>query len=345
MLQSIRLENFRSFKQSSFEFDRKTSVVGDNGAGKSNLLEAIRLLSVGKSFKTSRLEEALNFSEPYFRASLALSDDSPKSVEFFFGTQFQNSPEKERRLTVDSKETSWNDFWGKFPTVLFVPTDVELVTGPPQLRRRYIDALLWQTSIEFRQSHLELTRVLRERSALLFLLKINKAGSDELVPWNELLLKLSEKVRSYRLGYVEFLRKSLKSHGSAFTGGAEVEINYEQNKADLEAVYRDEVRLSQNLVGAHRDQLDIRFNDQSARRYTSRGQARAIILLLKISEAAYLKEETGREPLVLLDDMFSELDRPTAERLFAMLDDNYQVIASSIEETPLTKSWKRIDLP
>ncbi len=132
MLQSIQLENFRTFKQSSFEFDRKTSVIGDNGAGKSNLLEAIRLLSVGKSFKTSRIEEVILFSEPYLRLSLSLNNEPPQLVEFFFGTQFKQSVDKERRLMVDSKEVSWNDYWGMFPTVLFVPTDVELVTGSPR---------------------------------------------------------------------------------------------------------------------------------------------------------------------------------------------------------------------
>lgn len=339
----LALEQFRNFETSSFEFDTKTAVVGHNGSGKSNLVEALRLLSVGKSNKTSYLDEAIRFEAPFLRLILERSNHERQEVEFFYGAQFPNSSSKDRQLKVNNQPTSWAEFWGKFPSVLFVPNDLEIVIGSPQVRRRYLDALLWQTDKEFRQSHLELSRVLRERSALLFLLKTNRAGKEELSPWNDLLLDLGGKVRSYRRAYVKFLQDSLKEDGPVFANAA-IGLHYKDNDLTPEAALKEELRLAQNLVGPHRDELEISFGDRSARRYTSRGQARAIVVALKVAEAAFLAEKTGESPLILLDDMFSELDTPTAEKLFGRFGDRYQMVATSIEPNPLIENWRQIDL-
>lgn len=344
-VRSLKLERFRSFADTSFNFEPKTALIGDNGAGKSNLIEALRLLSVGKSFKSNRLDEAIRFNEPFFRLELTRRNQENQTVEFFYGTQFEHSVGKERQLRVNKQLLGWNEFWGQFPSVLFIPTDLEIIIGSPQVRRRYIDGLLWQTDREFRQSHLELSRVLRERSALLYLLKINRAGPDELSPWNELLVELSQKIRTYRRAYVAFLTDHLTTEGSVFTSGATVTLRYEENPAEPAEVYKEELRLAQNLVGPHRDELEIFFDDQSARRFTSRGQARAIVIMLKVAEATFLQEKSGQAPLILLDDMFSELDRPTAQALFNRFGEMYQIVASSIEPNSLTKGWHQVNLP
>ncbi len=343
MLQSLRLEQFRNFNDSQFSFAHKTAIVGNNGVGKSNLIEAIRLLSIGKSFKTNRLDEAIAFGKPFFRLGVERANKL-SSIEFFYGMQFSSQVVTERQLKIGGKETNWADFWGSFPTVLFIPTDVDIVLGAPLVRRRYIDGLLWQTDREFRQSHLEIAKVLRERSALLFLIKINRAAKNELQPWDELLVNLTAKIRKYRGDYINFLQQSITDNQSVFTSGAKVEVKYKENKAEPETVFKEEVRLAQNLVGPHRDELEIEFNDQSARRYTSRGQARAIVLSLKIAEATFLRDKTGKVPTILLDDMFSELDAPTSSKLFGLLAEEYQLVASSIEPNQLIKGWETITL-
>ncbi|QQG49747.1 MAG: DNA replication and repair protein RecF [Candidatus Berkelbacteria bacterium] len=339
----LTLEKFRNFEASSFELGAKTAVVGYNGSGKSNFIEALRLLSVGKSNKTSSLDEAICFDQPFFRLALERANDQTQTVDFFYGAQFAASAVKDRQLKVNNQPTSWAEFWGKFPSVLFVPDDLEIVIGAPQVRRRYLDGLLWQTDKEFRQNHLELSRVLRERSALLFLLKTNRAGREELSPWNDLLLDLGGKVRHHRKQYVEFLQARLTKDGPVFTD-VDIELFYKENTSTPESVLKEELRLAQNLVGPHRDELEIHFGDRSARRYTSRGQARAIVVALKVAEAAFLAKRTGEKPLILLDDMFSELDAPTAEKLFNRFGDQYQIVATSIETNPLTKDWQQIVL-
>lgn len=341
----LRLEHFRSFTDSHFTFESKTALIGNNGAGKSNLIEALRLLSVGKSFKTSRLDDAIMFEKPFFRITQQSDDSDIREVSFFYGVPYPAMPTKERLLRVNGQDTGWSDYWGKQPSVLFIPDDIEIVIGAPQIRRRYLDSILWQTSAEFRHDHLELSRVLRERSALLFMVKVNRASQQELHPWNELLLGLTSKVRAHRRRFVDFLLEDLLRAPSVFTSGAAVTATYQEAEADPAAVLREEIRLSQNLIGPQRDELDIFFNDQSARRFTSRGQARAIVVLLKLAEARFLESATSNTPVVLLDDMFSELDLPTAEALFNQFKPSYPIIATSITPNPLVANWKTITLP
>lgn len=341
----LRLEHFRSFADSLFDLESKTALIGNNGAGKSNVIEALRLLSVGKSFKTSRLDDAIMFEQPYFRLTETNSTAATREVSFFYGVPYPNQPTKERVLRVNGQDSSWSDYWGKRPSVLFIPDDIDIVIGAPQVRRRYLDSILWQTSAGFRQDHQEVTRVLRERSALLFMVKVNRASQQELHPWNELLLKLTEKIRAHRQEFTSFLLGQTREAPTVFTSGAEVMVEYQAGEIDFERMVREEIRLSQNLIGPHRDELEIRFNDQPARRFTSRGQARAIVMMLKLAEARFLEQRTKTTPLVLLDDMFSELDLPTSEALFNQLNPAYPIVATSITPNPLIKDWHAITLP
>ncbi len=340
----LRLEHFRSFADSTFDVSAKTALVGNNGAGKSNLIEALRLLSVGKSFKTSRLDDAIRFGEPFFRLGW-LSSVEPKEVSFFYGTPYPTEPTKERVLRVNGQDTAWSDYWGRRPSVLFIPDDIEIVTGAPQLRRRYLDSILWQTSAAFRHEHLEIGRVLRERSALLFMVKVNRASRDELHPWNELLLNLTKKIRAHRQQFVTFLEQDLTRSPKIFASDATVTVRYDSTQTEPAAVLNEEIRLGQNLIGPHRDELDVRFNDQAARRFTSRGQARAIVVMLKLAEARFLEKTTEQPPLILLDDMFSELDLPTAAALFSQFGPDDPIVATSIAPNPLIAKWQTISLP
>ena len=340
MLKTLCLEKFRNFDEKKLDFTSNNYIIGPNGFGKSNILESIRLLSVGKSFKTSRFDEVVKFDEAYFRVNAAIKNDEELNLELFYGIQFAESPIKEKQLTVNNQNISWIDFSGEFPSVLFTPADLEIIFGSPQVRRRYIDSILWQVDKEFRYDYLELTKVLKERSALLFLIKINRAGLDELKPWNEILMRLTKNIRDKRLAYLEFLREFLEKE----SGFLKISVEYIINDVDMANVQSQEIKLSQNIYGPHRDEFEIFFNEKLARRFASRGQARASIVLIKAAEAAYLKEKTNHEPVILLDDLFSELDKKRADNLMNMFLGNYQIIATSIEPIKLEDGWKEIKL-
>lgn len=336
----LRLQNFRVFTDQTFSLENRTVIKGANGSGKSSVIEALRLLSVGKSFRTSRLDEVVRFEEPYLRIE---ADTSPnQKLDFFYGQAFAEQPTKERQLTVNGKLTSLLDWLGTMPSVLFVPGDVEIVMGMPQVRRRYIDSILWQVDPEFRRTQLELGRILKERSTVLFLLKVNRAGRDELRPWNELLVAATEAIRRRRQLYVNETATALEKEKNG--RNPKFSISYTVASEIIEAVEQQEIKLCQNLYGPHRDEIEIIFQGRSARRYASRGQARAAVALLKAIEVSYLSQKLSGEPLVLLDDLLSELDQENAAFLFERLSQRANVIATSLTTNPLFKGWLEITL-
>ena len=343
-LARIERDNFRSFTNQKLDLAPKTVVTGGNGSGKTTLIEAIRLLSVGKSFRTSRLDEAITFEEPYFRLRAELTKGSrAKTIELFYGQAFAEQATKDRILTVNSKAISTLDFVGTLPSVLFIPSDVEIVSGLPGLRRRYLDGILWQVSAEFRQDYLDMGRVLKERSAILLMIKINRAARAELEPWNELLLAITERIRLKRQSYITFINNWLEKE-TADQKELDLTVSYVVGAAALEPVERQEIQLAQNLFGPHRDELDIVWQARSARRYASRGQARTAVILLKTGEAVYLATELKQPPLILLDDMFSELDETHRELLLAKLPSDGQIIATTIRPQPLLKDYEALKL-
>lgn len=340
MIGALTLENFRNFTEKGLAFTERTFITGSNGAGKSTVLEAIRILSVGKSFRTSRTEEVIRFDHQYCRLVARIQGD--QELELFYGSQFESVTLKERRLTYQGNVVSWTEFLGVFPTVLFTPNDLEVVLGGPDVRRKYLDSVLWQVSAEYRRSQLEFWQVLRERSALLFMVKINRASPDELQPWNELLVKLTNTIRSARISYIEYLNGWLEA--SSQLPVATLRVKYQFDKKPIDEFVSQEIKTAQNLFGAHRDELVISYDDFSARRFASRGQSRLTVAHLKAAEADYLREKTGNPVTVLLDDAFSELDTKNTLRLLKLFDDKHQLILTSAESLKLPDEWSTIKL-
>lgn len=343
LVRELQLQNFRSLADFTTKLASKSVVIGANGSGKSTLIEALRLLSVGKSFRTNRLDEAIRFDEPFFRLNAKLQSDSAKSVELFYGQAFAEQPIRDRVLSVDGKARAMMDFVGTLPSVMFVPADVEIVLGVPSGRRRYLDGILWQVDREFREQYLRLGKILKERSASLFLVKINRAGRDELEPWNELLEIVTTFIRNRRQKYLEVVNQELRKK-TYQPDGLVPAVTYQVTSESLPAVVDQEIKTAQNLFGPHRDEIEIELNDRSARRYASRGQARTIVMLLKIIEAGYLANKLQIEPIVLLDDILSELDETNSRFLFDHLPAKSQIIATSIQPQPLFTDWPEIKL-
>ena len=138
---TIRLKQFRNQKNNKYKLSKKTVITGNNGVGKTTILEAIRIVSVGKSFKTSRFDDLIEFDKNYFQVSLRRGKDL---FEYFYGTQFEENPVIDRQLSINNQKQGYLEFLGKFPSVSFSPKDVDIITGQPGLRRQFIDSILWQ---------------------------------------------------------------------------------------------------------------------------------------------------------------------------------------------------------
>ncbi len=337
MVESLNLEQFRNHNHYQVKLGPKTVFIGSNGSGKTSILEAVRVLSVGKSFRTSKQEDLVRFNAPYCRI---IAKEKDNSYEYFYGTQFEDNPLVERQLQRNGKAVTLLDFLGTLPTVSFIPKDVDIVTDEPSLRRQYIDGILWQAHKEFRRDYLEYNRVLRERARLLFFLKHNRADIAELQPWNQLLTEYAAKIRQKRAEFIAFADKLLAEFQKDIPGKIKVKIDWEVSKETLEQLQRDEIRTGHNLFGPHRDELKILCNDQLARRFASRGQARSIIALLKAIEAKYLEEYSPNPPIILLDDLVSELDSDNCQWLFSLYGDSYQILATSVTKEPIFQGWQ-----
>jgi len=339
MLESISLHNFRSYQNETHHLSNNTVIIGDNGSGKTTFIEAIRIMSVGKSFRSSRLDEIIRFEEPFTRLT---SKWNEVEVDFFYGTQFSESPLKERSLKVNNQELSFFDYIGRFPTVLFLPENLDIVLGSPSDRRRYFDGVLFQVNREFRQAHIELQKILKERSALLFLIKTRRAKMDELEPWTELLRQKTEIIRQGRKSFADFITdeltlKKLPDGGLPFT------VNSKPTQTDSEDIVFQEVEMAQNLIGSHRDEIEITLSDRAARKFASRGQARTIVATMKVIEAHYLAS-LGEKPVVLLDDVLSELDKKNSNFVLSAFKENFQLVVTSLSQTPEFSGWQKISI-
>lgn len=337
MIKKIYLSNFRNFESKLIEFDDKmTIVVGDNGVGKTNILEAIRLLSTGKSFKTYKNEEMINYDEELSRVKgLIVRENKEYKPELVItrgriGTRSVKIVPK-KRLMINGVPKRTTDFSGYLLTVLFTPEDMNLVTSSPQTRRRFLDMVLSQTDREYYRSILSYEKGLRQRNKLLFAIREMGADRSQLVFWDKLLIRNGDYISNTREGFIDFVngKKSFSDHN--------FEIFYDRSaisEARLDQYKKEEVAAATTLVGPHRDDFSLKVEDNSAKRdldkYGSRGEQRMGVLWLKLSEIDYIKEKKGEKPTLLLDDIFSELDHEHRDAVSVVIKD-YQTILTTAD--------------
>jgi len=306
----ISLQNFRSCEKRSFSFGEKTVIVGENGSGKSNLIEAIYLLAVGKSFRADREEEMVKWGESFFRVMGEIGVIGEMGVEMI---------ENRKRFLVNGVPRRMVDFVGKMPAVCFSPQDMELVTGSPGVRRRYLDFVISQTDREYRRCLISYEKGLRQRNKLLEMIRENLAHRSQLYFWDKLLIKNGEYITGKRGEYLTDLAEYDKSVIS---------------EARLKQYEVEEVAAAATLVGPHRDDFVIQILNskfevpRDVSKYGSRGEQRMAVLGLKHKEIEYL----GGSPMLLLDDILSELDHKHGEEVQKMIE-NYpgQVIVTTCD--------------
>lgn len=301
-LDKISLQNFRSYEKKSFSFGEKTVIVGENGAGKSNIMEAIYLLATGKSFRADRDTEMISYSAQYSVLSAQVDD-----------VNLQITITDRKKFEVNGIPRRQIDFVGNLRAVLFAPQDMELVTGSPGGRRRYLDFVISQIDREYRRCLISYEKGLRQRNKLLEMIRENLAHRSQLYFWDKLLIKNGEYITLARGGYLTGLAEYDKS------------VISETRLAQYEM---EEVAAATTLVGPHRDDFIVNLNGRDVSKFGSRGEQRMAVLGLKRKEIEYL----GGNPLLLLDDIFSELDHRHREEVMKLVK-NYsgQVIITTTD--------------
>lgn len=309
MILKLGLQNFRNYTQKEFEFGNKTLIVGENGVGKTNILEAIYLLATGKSFRADRDSEIIKYDCQF---AIVKSD----------GLQITITDRK--KFEVNGVSRRQMDFVGKLRAVLFAPQDMELVTGSPSHRRKYLDFVICQKDREYRRCLLSFEKGLRQRNKLLSMIREGLANRSQLYFWDKLLIKNGDYITLKRGEY-------LQSLVGDYTTFYDKSIITEERLKQYEV---EEVAAATTLVGPHRDDFVINFSNKDISKYGSRGEQRMAILWLKQREIKFL----GDDPILLLDDIFSELDHKHRE-LVSNLVRSYpgQVIATTADEHLLSE--------
>jgi DNA replication and repair protein RecF len=331
MLQSIKLVNFRNFKDKTFRFPPNVAViVGPNASGKTNILEAINLISTGKSFKAGVEEEMIAYDKEIARIVGKIHTDNIEVVLTRGVITRGNLSEKiaRKRLLINGVGKRLIDFAGRLKTVLFLPKDLDLVTESPSLRRKFMDVVLSQIDYEYRRSLLSYEKGLRRRNKLLLRIREEAISRSHLFFWDKLIIKNGEYITQGREELVSFINETKSLNETKY------ELNYDKSvisEARLAQYKLEEVAAATTLVGPHRDDIMFKIEERDLAKYGSRGEQRMGTLWLKMAELAFVEEKAKQKPTLLLDDIFSELDHEHRELVSKIVDTQQTIITSADE--------------
>jgi len=336
-LDHLTLQNFRNYTQKDLTFNPElTVVVGENTSGKTNLLEAIYLLATGDSFRAERIEEMVKWGQDvaHITAQVTEAAKTDKSEATTLAVSLtrgilngQQIPK--RKYAVNGVAKRKKDFTGLVTVVIFRPEDLDLIVGSPGRRRAYLDNVLSQVDAHYSRSLASYAKALTRRNKLLDLIREGEANRTVLTFWDQLLIRdgtiLTEKRR-------HFIDSLTVQHGL----GRDLRVVYDFSAISekrLKEYEREEVAAGFTLVGPHKDDFWVekkageQIKDLST--YGSRGEQRLAIIWLKLNELTYSLQSTGQIPLLLLDDILSELDEDNRQLI-------WQLVTGDSDSTPQT---------
>ena len=329
----LTLRSYRSYETLHLAFDPGVQIfLGANAQGKTNIIEALYYAAFGRSHRTSSDAELIRVGADGAYIGLSFRrHDVPGELSFTFARGAR------RRITYAGESLRQRDLVGLLPMVLFSPEDLFLVKGAPALRRRYLDAELSQASPAYYGELLRYTRILKQRNAVLKDIRERLAAPEDLSPWDAQLARSAAYIVTRRIAAVAQLGALSARVQAVLAAGEELALAYEIAGAGAEDFAEDDMTESLHVwynkmlcegrardiaraatgVGPHLDDLVLRVGGMSLRSYGSQGQQRTGALALKLAELFYLQENIGEAPILLLDDVMSELD---ADRRRALLD-------------------------
>ncbi|HUV47068.1 MAG TPA: DNA replication and repair protein RecF, partial [Candidatus Bathyarchaeia archaeon] len=318
-LKNLNLNNFRSFKEKKLDFSPQTTVIiGPNAVGKTNILEAIYLLATGKSFRASREQEMIKYGEELSKVKAEVGTNLNLDIILTTG-EIQGKRTARKLYKINGVGKRWRDFAGILKTVLFRPEDIDLILGPPSLRRDFLDSILEQADWQYRSCILAYKKGLRQRNKLLDRIREGEATKAQLTFWDQLLCKNGQLITQKREELIEFFNNFLER----------IEVFYDRSTISqqrLEKYHKAELALGMTLVGPHRDNLEFRIQNSELRKernlalFGSRGEQRMAVLDLRLAELEFIKAQSGEQPVLLLDDIFSELDKKNRRLVLKIID-------------------------
>lgn len=337
----LELKNFRSYSDYSLELSENVNiVVGPNASGKTNLLEALYVLSRGKSFRASE-KDLIQFDKPWLRLDGRWNDS-----ERTFIYKLNEDGTKSKELRVNDKV--YRRLSGKqlLPTTLFDPEHMRLISGSPETRRTFMDTLLEQVNEEYASHIRQYKRAIAQRNRLL---KSLNPSPDHLFVWDLKLAEHGVRIRDARMKLMDDINQQASEIYTELAGKkSTVALNYlnsldseDYQSSLLKALHeRHKIDMQRGFttIGPHREDFEVILNDYEASSSASRGETRTAVLMAKIMELKLLEQHTGTRPLLLLDDVFSELDGTRRRALTEFLKP-YQTIITTTDADAIVKRY------
>jgi DNA replication and repair protein RecF len=344
-IDTLSSTNFRNLASESLTFSPGVNIlVGDNGQGKTNILEAIYIFKFGRSFRTSKDGDMVRFGENFCRVEVSTSTENDDRERYELTIEHGGG----KQVKVSGKTVvRFSELVGKYPCVLFGPQDIDLVSGSPGERRRFIDMAGSMTDGTHIDVLRDYKRVLQQRNAAF---KQRRTPAERKV-WDGELIAKGTALADKRSKVVDAIEQHVKQYDGAletpfgfrmqylrsFVDGSMQAANTEEAFAmKLAAMEDEEMRRGITLVGPHRDDMRLLIDNIELKRYGSQGQKRLLAVILKLAEMSYLEEGLSELCVLLLDDVFSEFDETIGVELKQLLGNRRQVFVSS----PVPLEWE-----
>lgn len=342
-LQQLQLTNFRSYHQLTWECQPRLNIIqGPNAAGKTNLLEAIGYLAFVRSFRQQQDQKIATWGTSSFKIK-GFCYRNKQLLEIVIIYQNRN-----KVLTINGNRSRLIELLGIFPVIFFGPDDLYLVKGSPIYRRQYLDREISIIDRLYCQKLQSYRRILIQRNNLLRNIKYGQCKVQELEPWDWQLLTTGMSIIQKRSQFLQALAPLAEIIYNNMVGNEKLSLHYQPNVKDkdewevkISKGQHKEIEAGMSLWGPHRDDFNLLLNNQSVRFFASQGQQRSTVLALKIAEARYFKKALALMPVMLLDDVFSELDLNRQSALLELLTDSGQTFLTTTEIAKLPATLLR----
>ena len=340
-IKTLEVENFRNYTHEAINLCPGTNVFyGNNAQGKTNLLEAVYLFSHGRSHRAKNDSELIRFGESLYKLSLCFADEDRE-----YNALMRYNREGKKQIKINNVPiTKLSMLMSYLNVVMFAPEDLELIKGSPSGRRRFVDEAISQIYPKYLQNLINYHKALVQKNSLLRDLKYKGVTNDDMLSvWNEQLAASGAIVYKYR---EEFLNKldvlsnpihqdiTKESFSLSYSPGIKLNVDNikESFYETLEQNQRREIEFGASQVGIQRDDFRVMINDNEAKIFGSQGQQRTCVLTLKIAQTEYIKAQKGEYPVLLLDDIMSELDVNRRNYLWERITDKQVLITCTDTE-------------
>ena len=332
----VKLNNFRCYSSKTVTFMPKINIIyGKNAVGKTTILESIAYLGLLKSFRDAKDVDLIKNGEDFFFIKAAFCETDSENKDEIIVSYNENGKKVKKNNYIYQRNS---DYIGYFNVVTFDPSDLDLVKGAPVLRRSFLNINLSQMDKTYMLSLMKYNKILKKRNEYLKTTDTNKLDYTYLDTITSLLSDEAQVIIKKRREFVEKLNTYVNKYGKLISSGEEnIKIEYipccidkKNIKDEYTSKLNKDILLKTTTIGPHRDELKLYINEKEANIYASQGQIRSIVISLKLGLSEYMKKQNDKQ-IVLLDDVFSELDSNRQVKLLDILQENSQIFITTTE--------------